>query len=228
MGDGKSTLAANLAVSIAQSGKRTVLIDADFRRPRLHKFFPSVNRAVGLSSVIAGQARPEEAIQPTAVANLSLLPCGPRPSNPAELLTSPRFQEFLAAIRPQFDFVLLDTPPVLLVSDPCAVAPRVDGVLLVLRLGKNNRPTAERACEVLASLGAKVLGVMVNDKSARSGAGYGYSAGYGYRYDYRYSYQYGYGYQPAYGETDDESRPARPPAEPPAANGYHGGEAVND
>jgi capsular exopolysaccharide synthesis family protein len=226
MGDGKSTLTANLAVSIAQSGKRTVLIDADFRRPRVHKLFPDLQRDTGLASVMAGEATLEQALQKTVVPNLSVLPCGPRPSNPAELLTSLRFQELLADVRSQFDFVLIDTPPVLLVSDPCAVAPRVDGVLLVLRLKKNNRPTAERACEVLASLGAKVLGVMVNDSEQSSGGGsYGYGYGYGYnyryRYDYRYSYQYGYGYQPAYAETDDDGDDDQPHGRTTRSNGYH-------
>src|SRR5439155_19145612 len=121
MGDGKSTLVANLAVSIAQSGKRTVLIDADFRRPSTHKFFPAVGREVGLASVIAGDAQLDDAIQPTPVPNLWLMPCGPRPTNPAELLTSPRFQELLVEVRARYDIVLIDTPPVLMVSDPCAV-----------------------------------------------------------------------------------------------------------
>jgi succinoglycan biosynthesis transport protein ExoP len=209
MGDGKSTLAANVAVSMAQSGKRTVLIDADFRRPRLHKLFPNINKGIGLSSVITAKARLDEVIQQTVVPNLSVIPCGPRPANPAELLTSSQFLDVLAAIRPQFEFILVDTPPVLMVSDPCIIAPHVDGVLLVLRLAKNNRPTAERAVEILESLGAKILGVMVNDRSSRNASGYGYrhgyGYGYGYRYDYRYSYQYGYGYQQAYAESEEDA-----------------------
>jgi capsular exopolysaccharide synthesis family protein len=196
-GDGKSTLLANLAVSIAQSGKRTVLIDADFRRPRMHKLFPTVSRETGLASVMTGEAIPEQAAQPTVVPNLWLMPCGPRPGNPAELLTAPRFQEVLEELRSHFDFVLIDTPPVLLVSDPCAVAPRADGVILVVRLGKNNRPAAEQAGAMLASLGANVLGVMVNDSNQPSRYGYGH----GYGYDYRYAYHYGY--QAAYGEGDE-------------------------
>jgi capsular exopolysaccharide synthesis family protein len=220
MSDGKSTLAANLAVSIAQSGKRTVLIDADFRRPNLHKLFPGVNREVGVASVIAGEDRLEDAVQSAAVTNLSLLPCGPRPTNPAELLTSPRFVELLDELRDRYDFVLVDTPPVLMVSDPCAVAPRVDGVLLVIRQAKNNRPGAERAVEVLTSLGAAVIGVLVNDKVAGKGDGYGYGPEFGYRY------QYGYGYQPAYAETADDhgSRNGATVAAAPvdgSANGHH-------
>jgi len=229
MGDGKSTLIATLAISIAQTGRKTVLIDADFRRPRVHKLFPSINRECGMASVMAGDATLDEATRPTVVPNLSLLPCGPRPANPAELLTSPRFQELLGEIRTRFDFVLIDTPPVLLVSDPCVVAPRVDGVILVIRLNKNNRPTAERAAEVLGGLGANILGVMVNDSDSGSPYGYGYNKygygyrykyryGYGYRHNYRYSYQYGYGYQPAYADSvDDEEASANGHG---AANGH--------
>jgi len=212
MGDGKSTLTANLAVSIAQTGRRVILIDADFRRPRVHKLFPDTTREIGMASVICGDSTLDAAIQQTAVPNLWLMPCGPRPANPAELLTSPRFQELLTEIRQRFDFVLVDTPPVLLVSDPCVVAPRVDGVILVLRLNKNNRPAAERATEVLGGLGANVLGIIVNDSNQNFGKGgkYGYGYGYGYRYNYRYSYQYGYGYQAAYADSadDEDEKPA--------------------
>jgi capsular exopolysaccharide synthesis family protein len=184
--EGKSTLTANLAISIAQSGKRTVLIDADFRKPRQHQIF-GVSAGTGLASVIAAQAELRDAIQPTAVAGLSLLPCGPRPHNPAELLTSPRFKELLDAIRQQFDFVLVDTPPLLAVSDPSVVAPRVDGVLLAIKASKNGRPNAERAREVLHTLGATVLGVVVTGASRTAGAGgFGYQSGH-------YALHYGYG-----------------------------------
>jgi capsular exopolysaccharide synthesis family protein len=183
-GDGKTTLAANLAVSIAQSGKRIILIDADFRKPRQHKLF-HVSSEVGLASVIAEQAELKEAIQPTAVENLDLLPCGPRPQNPAELLTSPRFKELLDAISEEYAWVLIDTPPLLAVSDPSVVAARVDGVLLVIRAAKNGRPNAERAREILYTLGANVVGVIVNG-AARDGraGGYGYHYGPYQYYDY--------------------------------------------
>ena len=145
-GDGKSTLAANLAASIAQSGKRVVLIDCDFRKPRIHKIFdlPSTGE-IGLAGVIAGEAPILTAVRPSGLPNLDLLPCGPRPANPAELLTSPQFQEVLDALRGAYDFVLVDTPPLLAVSDPAVVAPRVDGVLLTFRMTKKVRPAAERA-----------------------------------------------------------------------------------
>jgi succinoglycan biosynthesis transport protein ExoP len=199
--DGKSTLAANLAVSIAQSGKRTIIIDGDCRRPRAHKIF-NVSADSGLATVIAGQTDLASAIRPSSVPNLSVLPCGPRPANPAELLTSPRFKELLDIIRSQYDFVIIDTPPLLVVTDPCVVAPRVDGVILAIRVTKNGRPFAERAKEILASLGANVLGVVVNGLGSPSGGKYGY--GYDqYQYGYGYTYRYSYTYTDEY--TDDKA-----------------------
>src|SRR5206468_5787608 len=114
----------------------------------------------------------------------------PRPNNPAELLTAPRFEELLQEIRGKFDFIVIDTPPVLVVTDPCVVAPRVDGVLLTLRLTRNVRPSAERARDVFASLGANVLGVVVNGVAAgRDASGYT-TYQYGYKYEYTSNYSY--------------------------------------
>ncbi len=188
MGDGKSTLSTNLSVSIAQSGKKTILIDADLRRPRLHKIFSLPNK-VGLSSLITDQCEPGEAIQQTAIPNLSILSCGPLPPNPAELLTSPHFPEVLELLRSQYEYVIVDTPPLLVVTDPSVVAPRVDGVILTLRLTKKAGPLAERAREVLSTLGVKVIGVVVNGLSRqRSGGQYGgsYYSNYGYESSYEY------------------------------------------
>jgi capsular exopolysaccharide synthesis family protein len=180
MGDGKTTLAANLAVSLAQSSKRVILIDADFRRPRLHDLFGLANEQ-GLASVIAGDGELSDVVQETGMPGLSVLPCGPIPPNPAELLTLPRFREMLAVLRDRYDYVIVDTPPLLAVTDPCVVAPYVDGVLLVIRLHKQARPQAERARDMLATLSANVVGVVVNgmDRHGAGGYGYGYGKGYG-------------------------------------------------
>ncbi len=207
--DGKSTLVANLAVSIAQSGRKVVLIDADLRKPRLHKMF-GLSSNVGLASIISQEVEIKDAIQPTQVPGLSIIPCGPRPSNPAELLTSPVFKEFLDTIREEFDYVLIDTPPLLAVSDPSVVAPRVDGVILAIRVSKNGRPNAERAKEILNTLGANVLGVVVNGAGPRGGqAGYGYGYdsyryNYGYAYNYSYDYSYSYDTYSSYYDDDEE------------------------
>jgi capsular exopolysaccharide synthesis family protein len=177
-GDGKTTLAANLAFSIAQSGKKILLVDADLRNPCVSKVFP-LNSAVGLSSVLADGLDLASAIQPSLLPGLSILPCGPLPSNPAELLTSPRLQELLESLREQYDFVLVDTPPLLTVTDPSVVAARVDGVLLTIRLSLTGRSQAQQAQETLASLRANLLGVVVNGISNRSNS-YGYGSSYGY------------------------------------------------
>ncbi|OAI38567.1 hypothetical protein AYO40_06575 [Planctomycetaceae bacterium SCGC AG-212-D15] len=210
--DGKTTLSANLAVSIAQSGKKVVLLDADFRKPRMHEIF-GVSADVGVASVIAGTAKLKDAVKPTAVEGLSILPCGPRPANPAELLTSPAFEQLLADLRKEYDFVLVDTPPLLAVSDPSAVAPRVDGVLLVVRFSKNARPSARRAKEILESMRADVVGVVVNGYG-RNGSGYGYDA---YRYGYDQAYGYGSNESGYYHEHEGSSR------KPANGNGHGGG-----
>jgi capsular exopolysaccharide synthesis family protein len=181
-GDGKSTIAANLAIAIAQSGKRVVLLDGDMRRPRVHELF-GVTAEVGLGSVIAGTAQLSAALLDSGIDRLSLLTCGPRPDNPSELLTQPRFEEVLRELRGQFDFVIVDTPPLLAVTDPAVVVSRMDAVFLAVRLSRNGRPAAERAREILQTLRANVLGVVVNGVGKETG-------GYGYEH---YTYEYGYG-----------------------------------
>jgi succinoglycan biosynthesis transport protein ExoP len=184
MGDGKTTMACNLAIAIAQAGKRVVLVDADMRRPRVHALF-GVRPEHGLSSVIAGEASLKATLVDSGVERLTLLTCGPRPENPAELLSQPQFELVLDELRQQFDFVLVDTPPLLAVTDPAIVMSRMDGVLLTVRVSKNGRPAAERAREILYSGHANVLGVIVNGVGKATGT-YGYD-------HYQYGYEYGYG-----------------------------------
>ena len=191
-GDGKSTLTANIAVTIAQSNKSVLLIDADFRRPTQHKLF-GVGNEQGLASVVTGEMEPDAAVQTTEVPNLHLMSCGPRPHNPSELLTSPQFADLLEVVREQYDFVLIDTPPVLAVTDPGIVSARVDGVIMCLRIRKNGRPSAVRARKVLHDLDANMLGIVVNGIDHRSGS-YGYYSSYRRGYGYNYAYKYGYGY----------------------------------
>ncbi|MDG2383985.1 MAG: polysaccharide biosynthesis tyrosine autokinase [Pirellulaceae bacterium] len=206
-GDGKSTLAANLAVTIAQSGKSTLLLDADFRRPTQHKVFAINSLEVGLASVVAGDADPADAWREVPqVPNLRVMACGPRPDNPSELLSSEDFANVLETLREQFDFVIVDTPPVLAVSDPSAVAARVDGVIMTFRIHKRAKPLATRAREVLSQTGVEVIGVVVNGVEQDAGGYYsGYSSNYGGGYRYAYNYRYGEGYG-TYGSESDENR----------------------
>ncbi len=191
-GDGKSTLSANLAVTMAQSGRRVLLIDADFRRPRIAKLF-GIDATVGMAAVVAGSAELEDATYSSHVANLSIMPGGKRPSNPAELLSSNRFSDLMDVLREKYDIIIVDTPPMLAVSDPSAVAAVVDGVVLTMRLRRNVKPLATRATKILETVDARFLGVVVNGVSAE--AGYGYSYGYN---DYRYAYRYGGNYRDGY------------------------------
>lgn len=187
-GDGKSTIAANIAVSIAQSGRRVCLVDCDFRRPRVAKIF-GLESDIGFVQVIGGKVELQDAIQQTTIENLSALTCGRRPANPAELLSSELFGDLVSKLRLQFDFVIIDTPPMLAVSDPANVASHVDGVLLTIRLRRNLRPIASRAAQMLHSINANMVGVVVNGIGV-GGNSYGYG---GYRYD-NYSSGRGAGY----------------------------------
>jgi capsular exopolysaccharide synthesis family protein len=177
-GDGKSTISSNLAVSIAQSGRRVCLVDCDFRRPRVAKIF-GIPSDTGLVQVITEKANLDEAIQKSSVENLDILTCGRRPGNPAELLSSERFKDAILQLRERYDFVILDTPPVLVVSDPATVAAVSDGVVLTIRLRRNLKPLAIRASQMLHAMNANMIGVVVNGVGVGAN-GYGYG---GYRYD---------------------------------------------
>jgi capsular exopolysaccharide synthesis family protein len=184
-GDGKSTLASNLAVAMAQAGNRILLLDADFRKPMQHKIF-NLTKGTGLSSVLAGSITLEEAIQETVVANLSVLPCGPIPANPSEILNSQSFADVLDQLVDQYDHVILDSPPVLPVTDSRILAASCDATILAVRAEKSTRKGAIFARDTLNSVGARLLGCVVNDVPRRKGI-------YGYYYSDSYLYQYGYG-----------------------------------
>lgn len=177
-GDGKSTAAANLAIVTAQAGKKVLLIDADLRNPRLNTIFGLVGVRVGLSSLLDGQGTWEQAIQHSATGGLDLLPCGPRPRNPSEMLNSPMFSELLEMLTEKYDQVIIDSPPVLGLADARIIAASCDLTVLVLRSGKSTRKLSVLAREGLAGVGAHVLGVLVNDVARRDE--YSFEGTYGY------------------------------------------------
>jgi capsular exopolysaccharide synthesis family protein len=159
--EGKSATASNLAVVMAQLGRRVLIIDADLRKPRLHEVFQASNRA-GLVSCITGGADLEGVISRTVVPQLFIVPSGPIPPNPSELLASDRMRDLVAAACARFDFVVIDTPPLLPVTDATLVGNLVDGVVLCLRAGKVTRDEARSCLDRLQMAGVKVLGVVLN------------------------------------------------------------------
>lgn len=170
-GEGKSIVLANLAITMAESGKRVVMVDCDLRRPSLHELFGLADRP-GLTSMLLSEAEAPP-LQPTNIANVSLIPAGPLPPNPAELLASERFQRVVASIAEAGDVVLFDAPPVAAVSDASVLATRLDGVLLVVDSGRTRRDVAVRASEQLKLVGARLLGVaLTNVKEEREKSDY--------------------------------------------------------
>jgi polysaccharide biosynthesis transport protein len=159
-GEGKTSTTANTALVFAHTGARTLLVDADLRRPNCHSLMNEPNQR-GLSDVLAGQLRLDEAIRPTTVDNLFLLTAGSPVPNPAELLTSSKMRSTMDALRQDYDTTLIDTAPLLLVSDTCAMATMVDGVVLVAG-ASTPKYNIQRACQRLQHVGAKVLGVVLN------------------------------------------------------------------
>ncbi|MCD0461696.1 polysaccharide biosynthesis tyrosine autokinase [Roseiconus lacunae] len=197
-GDGKSTIASNLACSIAQSGKRVLVIDCDLRRPQLTDNFACEDK-LGLSNVLDGECDPLDAAHATPLPKLHVMPSGPIPSNPAEALTLPMMNELLEYLREQFDYIILDTPPLLVVTDPSITASMADAVILTLRIRRKSKPNAREALNILNGVGANVLGVVINNSSEAAGAD-GYS---GYSY-YRYGRQGGQYYR-RNGQTDGKN-----------------------
>jgi capsular exopolysaccharide synthesis family protein len=169
--DGKSTLAGNLAISIAQTGKTVVLLDADLRRPQTSSSFTTAHLP-GLTELIDGGYGPEEVIHPTAIQNLLVVPSGPIPANPAEALSMPQFADFLDWLRQRYDYIIVDTPPLMVVTDPTIVAANVDGIVMTFRVRRGCRPQAKESAAILRSIGKPVFGCVVNrvdDSSTGSG-----------------------------------------------------------
>lgn len=184
-GDGKTTISSNMATAFAQSGRRTLIIDADMRRPGLSTLL-NLRDEQGLSAILRSDDEiaiaAEDNIRSTQVAGLDVISCGPRPLNPAELLAGERFANLLAWAETRYQQIIIDAPPVLAVSDPLIIARLVDGVVLVVRPDKDRRRMVIRAAEALNNLGCNLLGVVVNHLSGSDAGGYGYGYGYGYEY----------------------------------------------
>ncbi|OLS38941.1 capsular biosynthesis protein [Alkalihalophilus pseudofirmus] len=162
-GEGKSTTIANLSIVLAQQGKRVLLLDADLRKPTVHYTF-QVDNTFGLTNVLTKQHTLSDAVKETKVEELHVLTCGPIPPNPSELLSSKAMADLLEEAFQYYDYVLLDTPPTLAVTDAQILANLTDGSILVVSSGKTNRDGAKKAAEQLKQAQAKLIGAVLNDK----------------------------------------------------------------
>ena len=176
--EGKTATLANLGVVFAQAGERVVLLSGDLRRPRIGDFF-GLDEQAGLTSVLLGQLTLEQALLSVpGFGRLTLLPSGPVPPNPAELLNSAQAQEIFARLRHNFDLVLIDSPPVLPVTDAAILARHADATLLVAAAGQTRRADLRRAAEKLDQVNAKILGIVLNKVSRQTERSYGYTNSY--------------------------------------------------
>lgn len=197
--NGKSINAINMAISFAQMGKKTLLIDADMRNPTVHRMF-SIPVKNGLSEILAGLTD-SITVSKTDIENLSLLTAGKIPPNPAELLSSARMDKLLEFVKAHYDCVLVDTPPINLVTDSTAFATKATGYIMVVKLITTDMQDVRTAVNSLKHIGAPIVGFVMNDVTA-SGKRYssyykrGYSRSkYYYNYNYKYDYSYNYRYR---------------------------------
>lgn len=202
--EGKSTTAVNLAISYAMTDRKVLIVDCDLRRPKLARLL-GINSKAGLSNLLMNPKLKEEAILPTGTPGLDVLLSGDIPPNPSELLSSSRMQRLIAELREEYDFVILDSPPINMVTDAVVLAPQSDGVLFLVRANHSERGAVIHAVEQLEYAKAKILGFVLNGVDMES-SGYGYGKyrykkysrysrdGYGYGRGYGYGYGNGYGY----------------------------------
>src|SRR5712672_361341 len=197
--EGKTTAAVNLAVTLAQLGDKTLLVDADLRKPGINRALSLVDgKHAGLSSYLAGVSSLDLITVPhPAITNLAAIPTGPIPPNPADLLSSRRLTELIAELRTRYKFVVIDSPPIMAATDAVILSVLVDGVLLVVRSGETPKEAFTRTCDLLSSVKSRVLGVVLNAVDSSSPD---------YYYSYRY-YPYSYG---GYGREERDKRPKPP------------------
>lgn len=178
--EGKSTIAANYAVTLAQSGKRVVIVDCDFRRPNVHRIFnlPNTN---GLINVLIRESSLESSIKETEVMDLYAIVAGPIPPNPSEMLESNRMKDVVKAIKGHFDVVIIDSPPVMPVTDALIISHLVDGTLVAVAVGITEKDIFKRTIESLENVGANVLGTVINKAATNER----YYSSYGYNYEYK-------------------------------------------
>ena len=192
-GEGKTTTSLNLAITFAQTGSKVLLIDADLRKPRIHQYL-GVVKSDGLTTVLSKQKEFEEVVYHNLRPGLDCMTSGSIPPNPAELLGSESMEKLLDKLKLQYDYILIDTPPVTVVTDAVALSGYVSGIMLIVREGFTNYESIDQALSLLNIAKAKLIGFFINDIDAMS-MNYGsYRSGYGKGYKTKYDNGYGYGY----------------------------------
>ena len=191
--EGKTTVAANLAIVMAQSGSKVLLADTDMRRPRVHKAFGIKRPRKGLSTMILGESNAEESIVSTVVPNLDVLVCGPTPPNPSELIHTDTFKRVLNEVAEKYDRVIFDSPPVGVVTDAAILSKMVDGTVLIVKSLQTTRDAVKHALDILQDIDAEILGAVLNDLDLSNKK-------YGQHYYHYYYKKYGY----YYGSGDDQ------------------------
>jgi capsular exopolysaccharide synthesis family protein len=170
-GEGKSMVASNLAISLAQAGQRVLIVDADMRKPKAHEIF-GVTQEPGLSNLLVGNAKASESVRKTAVPGLWIVAAGRIPPNPAELVGSPRFRDFLESLKDHFEWVIIDSPPVMAVTDASLIAHHASGVLFVVGAEMTSRQNAQRALDQLEQVQARFIGSVLNRVDLKHNAYY--------------------------------------------------------
>lgn len=192
--EGKSITALNLAISFGQAGQKVILIDADMRRPSLARLLVE-KTSPGLSNILAGLCKPDEAIRKSAYENLDVILSGEVPPNPSELISGERMENLIEKLSTSYDYIIVDTPPVGIVSDACILGNYLDGVLFVVRQNEAEKEVVAHSVKSLEFAGAKLMGFVLNGSDLVGGKRYKekrYKQRYGYKYGYKYGYTYGY------------------------------------
>ena len=190
-GEGKTITTTNLAITMAQSGSRVIILDCDMRRPKVHKIF-GISREIGLSNILVGGCKVEEAIVHTQIPNLDVIPCGPIPPNPSEILGSERMANLLDRLRENRTQIIIDSPPITAVTDAVVLAKIADGLVMVISAGETPREIIQNGLRQLQSVNAHVLGAVLN----------GVEMGRDSTYYYQYYYYY-------YGEEREKKKKSR-------------------
>lgn len=190
--EGKSTVAANVSITLAQTDANVLLIDCDLRKPVQHKVFDLKND-VGISSLISGTSTFDETVHKGVIPHLDIITCGKIPPNPSEMLGSDKMEELLNEVSQSYDYVVLDTPPINIVTDALTLINKIAGLLLVAQHGSSTYDALEMAIDSVKMAEGSILGVVVNNMPVVSGKSGKYKYKYRYKYNYKYNYNYSYG-----------------------------------